>query len=97
MNFSLLPLVGYIDPGSGMLLLQLAMAGCLSVVACFRKSILRVLGVFRGSTGLSGSGSRPADPADALSKLSDASSRQLPKRPTEEGRQSTDADWSEAA
>jgi hypothetical protein len=50
MNSSLLPLVGYIDPGSGMLLLQLVLAGCLSVFACFRKSILRVLGVFRGNT-----------------------------------------------
>ena len=79
MSFSLLPLVGYIDPGSGMLLLQLVMAGCLSVVACFRKSILRVLGVFRGHTDPSRSGHAPSSQADALPKLSAASSTQISK------------------
>ena len=50
MNFLLLPLVGYIDPGSGMLVLQLVVAGGLSVIAYFRKSILSFLGLFKGKS-----------------------------------------------
>ena len=60
MNFSILPLVGYIDPGSGMLLLQLVVAGCLSVIAYFRKSILRFLGLFKGKPDSPRSGEAPA-------------------------------------
>ena len=42
--------LGYIDPGSGTLLLQIILAGLLGAVACFRKAIFGFLGLFKAKS-----------------------------------------------
>jgi hypothetical protein len=53
-----MPLVAYIDPGSGSMLLQVLLAGVLAVPFFFRRVIADALGRFRR-------GDRPSTPADA--------------------------------
>ncbi len=75
MNSLHLPLVGYIDPGSGMLVLQLVVAGCLSAMAYFRKSIFRLLGILRGKPQPCKSAEHSVYADRSLAELKSASTR----------------------
>lgn len=53
--------LGYVDPGSGVIILQMLAAGVLGAVVFFRNAIGRVFGVFTGK----GKNTKPeATPAD---------------------------------
>jgi hypothetical protein len=78
-----LPLVGYIDPGSGMMLFQLVLAGCLSVLAYFRKSILRVLGLLKGSGSSSKSNPFSAPSTNPAADLPPGNIVTFPEQPAE--------------
>jgi hypothetical protein len=78
-----LSLLGYIDPGSGMMLFQLVLAGCLSVLAYFRKSILRVLGIFKGSGSSTKSDPFAAPSGIPATELPPGNIVPFPEQPTE--------------
>lgn len=46
---SSLPLLGYIDPASGSLLLQIVIAGFVGALAFFRRSVFHFFGFFKRS------------------------------------------------
>ena len=66
-------LLGYIDPGSGMIILQLIAAGIIGVLIFFRNLWWKFLGIFTG---------RKTDlpPADSAAKATSASTEDLVKK-----------------